>query len=510
MTRSRLLLASLLTVSAALAGACSEDSVTRRPLKGTHRTTTDPETGQVLPDYNDPHVKEKEGLPNPFETLKSGEAQNADLCARANVADDTSDSFNAVTNFLCKEKKPITSLRDLQDAVGLTFADRSSKGTNGSLKNPGFAFLAHSSSIVARSVSSINPRAFLFSPPPGQPVSIPGYVVVTFVRGEPFVEIAAQSPKSGKLTLYLVKFEPACGEEDCKPKDLLTPAIEQNWKGITVYDDEDLKNNLLDCRHCHQPEGPGQPLMLRMQELQDPWTHWFRNDRPGGLTLMQDYFRAHGTEEDYGGIPGILITKSDGRALEDLVVGQGFGKGKQPNEFDTKAIEAEIKESSEQQPEVNIPSGKSETWQRAFDKAFAGEAIPVPYHDVKVTDPNKLQFATDEYKKFASGASNDLIDIRRVFLDEALEDMTMLPKSGASGKEVLIQTCAQCHNPKLDQTITRAKFDVTKLDTMTRAEKQLAIDRMKMGSANRLHMPPSNMRNLPDDARQAAIDYLSQ
>jgi hypothetical protein len=296
--------------------------------------TTDPETGQPLPDYNDPHTTEKEGLPNAFEALKKGADQNKSLCDRSDVSVDTSDTFNAVTNFLCKDKKTITSIRDLQDAVGLTFKDRSSKGTNGSNNNPAFAFLAHSSSLVARSTSSINPRMFLFSPPPGQPVSIPGYVVMTFVRGEEFVEIAAQSPKSGKLTLYLVKFDLACGE-NCKNEDLLTPSVEQNWQGITVYDDEDLKNSLVDCRHCHQPEGPSQPLMLRMQELQDPWTHWFRNDRPGGLTLMQDYFRAHGTDEDYGGVPGILITKSDGRALEDLVNGQGFGPGKQPNEFDT-------------------------------------------------------------------------------------------------------------------------------------------------------------------------------
>lgn len=481
--------------------------MTRRPLKGVKRVSTDPETGQVLPDYNDPHTVEKEGLPNPLEGVTLGQKQNDALCARANVADDTSDSFNAVTNFLCKEKKEIHSIVELQEALGLGFKDRSARGTNGSNGNPGFAFLANSSSILSRNVSSINPRGFIFSPPPGQPVSIPGYVIMTFLRGEPLIEIAAQSPKgNNKLTLYLAVASLKCGE-NCKNEDLLTPSIESNWDGITVFDDEDLKNTLVDCRHCHSPQGETK-MILRMQELKDPWTHWFRNDRPGGLTLMQDYFRAHGTDEDYAGVPGILITKSDGRALEDLVVGQGFDK--QPNQFDTKAIEAEIKESSDKQPEINVPMGQSATWQAAYDAAFAGDFIPVPYHDVKVTDPDKLQFATDEYKKFTSGQSSSLIDIRRVFLDDALEAMTFLPKAGASGKEVLIQTCQQCHHPKLDQTISRAKFDTTRLDSMTRAEKDLAIQRIKMGTANRLHMPPAFMRNLPDDARKAAIDYLSQ
>jgi hypothetical protein len=141
---------------------------------------------------------------------------------------------------------------------------------------------------------------------------------------------------------------------------------------------------------------------------------------------------------------------------------------------------------------------------------MAGEFIPVPYHDVKVTDPNKLQFATDEYKKFMGGGGGDLPDIRRVFLDEALEAMTFVPKTGAGGRQILIQACAQCHHPRLDQTITRAKFDVTQLDTMSREEKDLAIARIKMGTGNRLHMPPAVMRALPDDARNAAIKELEK
>jgi hypothetical protein len=250
-------------------------------------------------------------------------------------------------------------------------------------------------------------------------------------------------------------------------------------------------------------------MMLRMQELEDPWTHWFRSDRPGGLTLMQDFFRAHGTEEDYGGIPAALIPKADGLAMEDLVKGQGFGDN--PNGFfNSRVIEDEVEDSSRQQPEINTPPGQSRTWQALYDRAMRGEFIPVPYHDVKVTDPDKLQYATDEYKKYMAGAGNVLPDIRRVFLDDALEAMTFIPKSGLSGREVLVQTCAQCHNPKLDQTISRAKFDVTKLDTMSREEKDVAIARLKMGSANRLRMPPVMMRTLPDDAREAAIKFLEQ
>ncbi|MBX3262282.1 MAG: hypothetical protein KF782_21540 [Labilithrix sp.] len=513
MTRSALVLGLVLS-TATLAAACSSEEATRRPRKGSVRTQTDPETGAELPDFNDPRVKEKEGVPDPLEGLLHGTAQNDALCKRAGDMVEGNPNFNAVTNAICKEKRPITNISELQLALGLDFKRTDRQGTNGSNNNPGFALLAHSSSLVARGVSAINPRTFIFSAPAGQPTRIPAFVVMTFVRGEPFIEIAAEQARppngqTGKITFYLFKFDITCeANHTCTNADLLTPAIEKDWKGFSVYDDEDLKNTLVDCRHCHQPDGPSSRMILRMQELEDPWTHWFRSDRPGGITLLQDYFRAHGEQEDYGGIPAALIQKSDGRALEDLVKGQGFQN--QPNAFNSRAIENEIKSSSSLQPEINTPRGQSSTWDALFARAFTGQAIPVPYHDVKVTDPDKLQYATDEYRKFMAGETSELPDIRRVFLDDALEAMTFLPKSGASGREVLVQTCAQCHHPKLDQTISRAKFDVTRLDSMTRAEKDLTIARLKMGSANRLRMPPVMMRSLPDDAREAAIAFLSQ
>ena len=43
-----------------------------------------------------------------------------------------------------------------------------------------------------------------------------------------------------------------------------------------------------------------------------------------------------------------------------------------------------------------------------------------------------------------------------------------------------------------------------------REEKDVAIARLKMGSANRLRMPPVLMRTLPDDAREAAIKELEK
>lgn len=508
MKASVLSLGMAVVTAAVLAAACGapDDGLAGRGSrvpgaekeKGDSRSETSPNAS-----YEDPRDSEVEVLPNMLEGLPTGQAQMQKLCSRGQL--------DAVTNAFCKEKKSVASIIDVQEAIGLGWRDRSAQGDNGVGGNPQFALLGHSSSLVAREVSAINPRAFIMSPTPGAPQRIPGYVIMTFVRGDPFIEIAAEDPQSRKLTLYLLKFDVPCeASHSCKPGDLLTPAVEKGWTGFSVYDDEDLKNTLADCRHCHQPGGPSTKLMLRMQELKDPWTHWFRNDRPGGIALYKDYLQAHGEKEDYAGIPATIIQKADGRAMEDFVIGQGFGQ--QPNVFDSKRIEDEIRLSASLQPEVNTPEGSSATWQQLYDAAARGEFIPPPYHDVKVTDPDKLAFASDSYRLMVEGSlpRAELPDIRRVFLESALADMTMRTKPGFSGKEVLVQACAQCHNPRLDQTISRAKFDVTKLDTMSVADKQQVINRLKLPASDRLHMPPAIMRTLSDEALNDAIAYLSQ
>jgi cytochrome c553 len=131
---------------------------------------------------------------------------------------------------------------------------------------------------------------------------------------------------------------------------------------------------------------------------------------------------------------------------------------------------------------------------------------------VKVTDPQKLAFASSAYRNMVEGRTSraDLPDIRRVFLDDALEGMTMRTKKGASGREVLVQACAQCHNPRLDPSISRAQFDVTKLDSMNAQQKANAIARLKLPPSDRKHMPPAMMRSLTDEALNAAIAELAK
>ena len=106
--------------------------------------------------YEDPRDPENEVLPNMLEGLPKGDAQMQNLCSRGQL--------DAVTNAFCKEKKTVSSISEVLEAIGLGFKDRGVNGDNGVNGNPQFAISGHSSSLVAREVSAINPRVFIMPP----------------------------------------------------------------------------------------------------------------------------------------------------------------------------------------------------------------------------------------------------------------------------------------------------------------------------------------------------------
>jgi hypothetical protein len=228
------------------------------------------------------------------------------------------------------------------------------------------------------------------------------------------------------------------------------------------------------------------------------------------MALVADFKRAHGESEDYAGIPGGLLDtpRSDPLVLEALVGNNSVSP--QPNEFDTVRIEQQVQLSAPQQPVVNDPMGRSTTWTAAFPRAVRGETIPVPYHDVKVTDAGKLATLSSAYQAVMSGQMprSALPDLKEVFLDEGLADMGFRPAPGLDGAGILTQMCARCHNGNLDQTISRARFDVTRLLSMSREEKDKAIVRMSMAPSSHEHMPPERFGTLSPAELQAAIEEL--
>jgi hypothetical protein len=142
--------------------------------------------------------------------------------------------------------------------------------------------------------------------------------------------------------------------------------------------------------------------------------------------------------------------------------------------------------------------GTSAPRMKLYAQSMAGTDIPPPYHDIKVTDPVKLGAATTAYKGVMAGTTPaaGLPDIRDIFLDGAMSDLSFRPAANLTGPQILTQICQQCHNKSLDQSETREKFRVDDLALMTRAEKDLAIKRLTLEATAFRKMPPTRFREL--------------
>jgi hypothetical protein len=228
------------------------------------------------------------------------------------------------------------------------------------------------------------------------------------------------------------------------------------------------------------------------------------------LELEHDFQAAHDPTEDYGGIPGALLSKANATQLQGLLENNGFRN--LPIQFDSQQIFREIEASNPAQPQRNDPPSQSATWQRLFDMAKGGLIIPPPYVDVKATDGRKLAAMTSAYRTVMAGSlpRAELPDIRDVFLDAALPLLTFRPAPGLDGKGILVQMCQQCHNSRLDQTLSRARFNVERLDDMSRTEKDEAIRRLGLPSDDALRMPPQRFRDLPPEAIELVVTELSR
>lgn len=453
------------------------------------------------PPANEPH-----GAPaDPLADLPRGEQQLAELCAR-----DGDDPIRAV--FCADEAPRIENLIDIQGALGVDGARL------GGVR--GLSVAGHSTSLSARSISAINPRVIIVQLEPSPleviPPPYPELLALAFARGEQFVEIMVRDRIDHELRFYLLAFRQACNDapKGCRPGDLLTPEIERNWLETTLYDERTLANTVLDCSVCHQPLGPGTPKILRMQELDTPWTHWFFKSSDGGQALIADYLAAKG-DEPLAGMPASQIEASHpGNLSIQAVYGGGY---EQPNKYESQAIEDEVRSSAAAlggaQPEDNSIPGESATWRAGYERAKRGEAIAFPYYNVKITDAEKLARMTEAYRAYRAGEldANELPDIRDVLPDDPrrLAEMGMTTEPGLSGEAVLLQACSTCHNERLDQSQTRARFRAN-LDGLTRVEKDVAIARLQLPETSPYRMPPARASTLSAEARARAIAVLQQ
>jgi mono/diheme cytochrome c family protein len=182
----------------------------------------------------------------------------------------------------------------------------------------------------------------------------------------------------------------------------------------------------------------------------------------------------------------------------------------QPVLFDAPGIENERFPFNDGYPDE---PGPSPTWQAAYDAFKRGEQLALPYLEVRVTDPDKLADRSEAYVRYRNAELDldELPDFADVFPDDpqTRARIGLQTEPDASAEEALIQACAGCHNDVLDQTISRARFnvDLWKLD---RAELAVAIERIQRKPGSRGVMPPPEARQLDPEARARLLDYLER
>jgi hypothetical protein len=397
-----------------------------------------------------------------------------------------------VTDRLC-EGPAIASLVDLQRALGISIVDP--RMGNGQAGNASFALLAHSTATSGRLVSSLNPRAFLFTTPAsvarvfGDPVPDPNLVVLAFTRGVQEVELASRDRSTGALLFFLLRFRRACDDsaDGCASHDLFSPAIESGWTSVSVVDETALVNTPLDCLTCHQPGGPGTPKMLRMNELEIPWTHFFRG-LDSGQTLIDDFRSAHPPSESYAGIPARKIAHSQPTRMQGLVENEGFRQ--QPDVFPGAQLGFDLARGVE--PAINP------AWQTLQQGALARFGLPVPAPSARPYDESRLRRAAAAYREAAEGDGlyPDLTDL---LSDDAEWQSGLRPRPGASDVEILEQTCKRCHHSALDPTLSRARFDTSRAGFLEEAAKRALVTRLRLPDDSPLKMPPPRFARLTEE-----------
>lgn len=426
---------------------------------------------------------------------------------------------DAVRDIFCGEQDPgIDRLRTLQDRLGVNRSIRAADDAGVGDAGDDYAgedvdpttvidiavFMGHSTALSGRLVSPINPRAIVLA----------RGALMTFQRGVQQVEIVASSRNSGDINFYLLQFEQACNDRPggCRPGDLFTPSVERDWQRLLVRDAEDLKNTSLDCRQCHQ-RGREHPMLL-MRELQSPWTHFFEVEYPDyepgalpgvrGVDLVHDYMSAKG-EESYAGIAAFTLRHTFGVVLQNIV------NRDQPLLFDAPRIEEERWPFDEQAGTYSATPQPSATWEAAYEAFKRGEQLALPYFDARPTDPVKQARLTKAYQDYQAGrlSADELPDLSDVFPDDPLTraKIGLQTEPGASAPELLIQACGACHNDVLDQTISRARFNI-ELARMSREELDRAVARIELPSHAPGAMPPPEGRQLDAAGRAALLAYL--
>jgi mono/diheme cytochrome c family protein len=153
----------------------------------------------------------------------------------------------------------------------------------------------------------------------------------------------------------------------------------------------------------------------------------------------------------------------------------------------------------------------SSTWQLSYDAFKRGEILALPHYATRPTDPGKHAQLTAAYASWRAGGlpTGELPDLANIFSDDpqTRAELGFQTEPDAAAPDLLIQACAQCHSDVLDQTLSRARFNVA-LGRLEPSELAVAVRRLELPRGNTAAMPPRGRRQLDEAARAKLIAYL--
>jgi len=390
------------------------------------------------------------------------------------------------------------------------------------------AATTHSLGLSARSVSTLNPRAFVFEDTNASsgPITPERIVATSFARGEQFVELVGQDPTTYDYNFYLLRFEQECNRSRCTPEDLLSARLESGWTDWTLYADRDLVDTPLDCLSCHQPYGTASYKFLLMRQLIDPWMHWgdFRGGNehdlcpiqppdgaPGKVVVTADgldvLLALEGTSGRYAGVPvSELHAAKSGQAFAELLndAGQILALGPHPEApseqlyFQTREVVCE-----------RFNDGASKTWNEERS-VFLSRGLPTPYYGPDVTAPNlRAEVLADRLGFLRRHADEDALDVAMTFIGrDVATDIGFFPRETDSAPEILRAMCIRCHAGDTDPGLRRARFNATSFEHIDPKAFREIVRRLLLPRDSPELMPPVRAGELPRSAIAKVVTYL--
>jgi hypothetical protein len=421
-----------------------------------------------------------------------GAEQLRRLCARQRG--------DLVSRRLCRAGVQVTGLKALYRALELEPGSQN------------VSIATNSSGLSQRTVSAINPRAFLSVPIQGA-LDRDQMLVVAFSRGEQLVELVAFDAGAGQLNFYLLRYRQKCNEIRCALDDVLSERTELDWSEWTLYDQTDLQDTPLDCLSCHQPDGPGGTRRLLMRDFDEPWFHWLpftaeqsncidgASERPPrhlAPDLRANFERSH--PAGYAGLDLTDTRSSDGHNLHTLVALFGGPPAvpaqDEPFVMDSRAIVDEWRCSE-----------RHDRWDRYRAMLLETRGLPVPYYRFDVLDRGKAEAALSDYPAFLqANRDRPAFEVLSGLLSGDSEHAIGARSSAdAPAEAILRQACVRCHDGRAPAGSRRARFNVESIDPMAA---NVALTRILLPESSPHVMPPRRSTTLSAGARDKLSSYL--